>query len=1064
MTAGLIQWPASGNPRATPGTVAALLVSTVIAWTGGPPGPANIPLTPGSYGLYELGTLGGPTSVAYDINNDSTIVGAATDASGNTYGFAWRDGVMTRLDPPAGGHFSDARAISAFNAAAGTAEQTLVGDDGKSRIIRTAVRWQLGRVELMDNPAGSEGPQVFGITAGGTLVGSVGTSLTNQDGSVTLVSRAVRWPGGRGAYLTSDPSVPTQAMGVSADGVHVVGHSRPAGRTAPLAALFTTDPPTLLHTFSAHLGSVALTANTSGVVAGYTFPSSLPTFYEPFFWQKDRGMWRPPLPAGAQYGQVMDLTESGLAVGAIRNAGVVLWLDVGQPAERFASVQGLLPRTAPRVEGPVAINDHGEITAVRVAGTTHAVLLYPTNRWRQVSGSLRTLATEHATNATGTFPTFTHAIDHAQIDLLEWRDGAWTRLLSRFTEDSGTFAFLFRPKAPGTRMALRVHLHDDDGWVDVLDEAADPSTPAWLRTPAFTTEGDTRIDLEFIINANPANADPNETEYRVNGSAFNVGPALAPPEDGASNSTAAHFAHLTIFYRNVRLAARFAKDRLGLPMPRMPVHAFEPRGTFAPWTLQSTSRSNVVVWTSEYDGASSFTRFQPLGLHFAAITSTYNQPALGIPGNTNGYFWLRVASNTTSRVTRAFPVVWGRERPDNREFHEYGHAIMFHSTLGGIDTPLPYLLNPVTGTFDRNHDGYLNSVSTDSWAEGFAEFISAMISTHTLDPVENPTPHLYRIQGSPFSLDSTLNYTNDIVHQPDAEELLVASLLWDLDDGATASPDDDGLDLAIDDWWSVMQTHGPRLLSLKNVYDAFHEFGIEFPFRLSPLAWDNRALDSALFDDRTFRDSRSGNGVFDAGEHVGATSWNPSFPGRFNARTHLWMNLDVVDEQGLTASDAVFDFHVRYDPPLDHLDHAWSFPTFGPASVALPFLPPAGPCTIQVSAQASGIAATEPLFFRGSDARASVNAIPRDGDGEWLTHQFVLPSRPKLAIALINQGTRIECSWPATSPPFSLEFTTNLHPPVAWGRPPGSPSRVGDRLIVTLPLPPGTVFLRLVRR
>jgi len=67
---------------------------------------ANINAAPIGYHVQsvvvsELGTLGGPDSMAFDVNNNGDVVGKSRTANMQRRGFIWRNGVMTQLPMPA---------------------------------------------------------------------------------------------------------------------------------------------------------------------------------------------------------------------------------------------------------------------------------------------------------------------------------------------------------------------------------------------------------------------------------------------------------------------------------------------------------------------------------------------------------------------------------------------------------------------------------------------------------------------------------------------------------------------------------------------------------------------------------------------------------------------------------------------------------------------------------------------------------------------------------------------------------------------------------------------------
>ena len=73
-----------------------------------------------SYSLVDLGTLGGPSSEATDVNNLGDVVGAAALADGASHAFVYRTGRMLDLGTLTGGTNSRATAISDGGTVVGT--------------------------------------------------------------------------------------------------------------------------------------------------------------------------------------------------------------------------------------------------------------------------------------------------------------------------------------------------------------------------------------------------------------------------------------------------------------------------------------------------------------------------------------------------------------------------------------------------------------------------------------------------------------------------------------------------------------------------------------------------------------------------------------------------------------------------------------------------------------------------------------------------------------------------------------------------------------------------------
>lgn len=120
------------------------------------------------------------------------------------------------------------------------------------------------------------------------------------------------------------------------------------------------------------------------------------------------------------------------------------------------------------------------------------------------------------------------------------------------------------------------------------------------------------------------------------------------------------------------------------------------------------------------------------------------------------------------------------DQPMNLEWHETAHYMM-DDVLGLPSRPFG----------DRNHGGYANSSTADSWAEGWAEFWPCELKRST----GQADPHLYRWLGGADNFESPLKAWND-------EEFAVASVLWDLVDGIDAT-DNDYVQISTQGLWNI---------------------------------------------------------------------------------------------------------------------------------------------------------------------------------------------------------------------------------------------------------------------
>jgi hypothetical protein len=173
------------------------------------------------------------------------------------------------------------------------------------------------------------------------------------------------------------------------------------------------------------------------------------------------------------------------------------------------------------------------------------------------------------------------------------------------------------------------------------------------------------------------------------------------------------------------------------------------------------------------------------------------------------------------------------DRPMNREYHEFMHALMYdiyNAWPEGRSLP---------GT--KNHDGFLNPSTADSYMEGFAEFMAMVIADENGDY----TPYIYAGFGSMEN-----NYrpwdANGFY-----EELAVASLLWDMYDDRNEKGD--SLTLPLEDLWKVLK------VKRKDFYEYYTAFKTEFPQKADE-------IDDLFKEHGFFHDTRAGDGNYTPGE------------------------------------------------------------------------------------------------------------------------------------------------------------------------------------------------------
>ncbi len=289
---------------------------------------------------------------------------------------------------------------------------------------------------------------------------------------------------------------------------------------------------------------------------------------------------------------------------------------------------------------------------------------------------------------------------------------------------------------------------------------------------------------------------------------------------------------------------------------------------------------------------------------------------------------------------------YGGNKPDDSIWHELGHYWWFQ-IYGGARA---------LAQGDRNHGGYLNSSTTDSLIEGFAEFTSMLIAEHYGDP----RPFMYRWGGHNENLEvnkhvwgrpARIDPDGRLISVATDEELAIAGLLWDLHDpggGREPTPRGSrgGSELSdVEDWISLTDVqifekfNQRKPNTLKEVWDAFFDI---FRGRNS----DNDRLTDIgelFIMHGAFNDVEDPPLVHQGNEQPGLSghgrparlfgwlgnAWGqqdlPPRPGREKVPIipHANLRLHLVDTKGqeLDVASATMHIEMRFDAPFSYYDY-----------------------------------------------------------------------------------------------------------------------------------------------
>lgn len=321
----------AGRVRSILAVFALVLASmTALVVGAGPDAGAQMPATI-RYAVKDLGTLGGPTSIARDVNDAGQVVGQAQNVAGQQRAFIWEDGRMTDLDT-LGGPMSAGRGINRSGQAVGFSRISPASNQQRAFVTEKVegARPRLVDLGTLPNFASSE---AWDINDPGQVVGRSYNSVRQgraflYDGRKDAGSRMTDI----GALL-GDPY--SEAWGVNNSG-EVVGEAGSAdgqGQAFLYAGGETKDLGVLPgHPFTF---SEAMAINDAGQVVGWSYSPGDNPQGRAFLYERSEGGEPRMTDLGTlgddPFSRARDIDESGRVVGWSRN-------ETGTTAQQFSAV------------------------------------------------------------------------------------------------------------------------------------------------------------------------------------------------------------------------------------------------------------------------------------------------------------------------------------------------------------------------------------------------------------------------------------------------------------------------------------------------------------------------------------------------------------------------------------------------------------------------------------------------------------------------------------------------------------------------------------------------------
>lgn len=393
------------------------------------------------------------------------------------------------------------------------------------------------------------------------------------------------------------------------------------------------------------------------------------------------------------------------------------------------------------------------------------------------------------------------------------------------------------------------------------------------------------------------------------------------------------------------------------------------------------------------------------------------------------YVFLKDQGISHIYISRKESIAESELTPINREYHEFSHYMMTN-LYGGW--PANVVKSDIKSL---NHDGYVNPSTTDSWEEGFAQFMSTIIAEHygyanygvdgifgsldlnwkpwesqgyaeefaiggiLWDLYDSPETGLAAIRSNRAYLQKILNSPDLTADQRTVLESHVERLDWEEQTRNYAIGKDDSSSLSFGQIWAILKANHPDFTS---VYDALVQ---QYPDKKGDIDdifekhgfWKDTNTGNARYDPREpYRDSNR-NGTFDKGEYFidmpsgfGSGDNIPSFdPGTetlgtaSNYQRPLRRTTRKMPGYFVKVNNAVPFYTYRMELP-DSSGHSYSVTVRNDDGLIYIQVPPESGAKITVTAD--GVTTGNPLVF--TSGQFNENYMASVQQGYYTSHDF----------------------------------------------------------------------------